>query len=178
MPVSLLRLLLLTFALTPFTVRLAMAQENSAATKWLDVWIGTSTAHPSRGIYHALLNMETGRLSESTLAAEIRGPGFLAMHPRGTHLYAAGTLNDTPCVAAYLIEGTLGRARLTFINSVEIGDGGAAHLAVDATGSMIVTAQYGGGSTAAFSLNSDGSLKARTALINHEGGANVVGSRQ
>ena len=158
---ALLRVLLVfsVAVLSPLLTRSTMAQDV------LDVWIGTGGG-PAKGIYHATFNSKSGKLSESTLAAEIGRPGFLAMHPKGTHLYAVGSL-DEPCVAAYKIEGKLKDAKLTFVNSVAIGDGGAAHIAIDPTGSMILTAQYGGGSTAAFSVNEDGSLKERTALVDH-----------
>lgn len=165
--------LLLAFpvaALALISIDSAMAQDS------LDVWIGTGGG-PAKGIYHATFNTKTGKISETSLAAEIGRPGFLAMHPKGTHLYAVGTL-DEPCVAAYKIDGKLKNAKLTFVNSVAIGDGGAAHIAIDPTGSMILTAQYGGGSTAAFSVNEDGSLKERTALIEHEGASNADPRRQ
>lgn len=158
---ALLRVLLVcsVAVLSLLSTRSTMAQDV------LDVWIGTGGG-PAKGIYHATFNTKNGKISETTLAAEIKSPGFLAMHPKGTHLYAVGTL-DEPCVAAYSISGKLKDAKLAFVNSVAIGDGGAAHIAIDPTGSMILTAQYGGGSTAAFSVNKDGSLNERTALIDH-----------
>ncbi len=149
-----------------------------AAADVIDVWIGTSQAKPSKGIYHCTLNTKTGTLTEPDLAAEIQGPGFLAMHPDGHHLYAVGSLDGKPSVAAYSIEKSGGKSSLKFDNSLEIGDGGAAHVAVDPTGRTLLTAQYGGGSVAAFSLNSNGSLKERTALIDHQGGSGVVPGRQ
>ena len=168
---ALLRVLVCSVTIfAPLMMRSTMAQGS------LDVWIGTGGG-TAKGIYHATLNTKTGKISATDLAAEIGRPGFLAMHPKGTHLYAVGTL-DEPCVAAYKIEGKLNNAKLTFVNSIAIGDGGAAHIAIDPTGSMILTAQYGGGSTAAFSVNKDGSLKERTGLVEHKGGSNVVGARQ
>lgn len=151
---------------------------GGAAAKEIDVWIGTSAANPSKGIYHCQLNTESGKLTSPELAAEIRGPGFLAMHPEGHHLYAVGTLEGKPSVVAYSIEKRGKRPTLKLDNSLEIGDGGAAHVAVDPTGRTVLTAQYGGGSTAAFSLNANGSLKERTALIKHQGGSGVVPRRQ
>ncbi len=150
----------------------------ATAADVIDVWIGTSQSKPSKGIYHCTLDTKTGKLTEPELAAEIQGPGFLAMHPDGHHLYAVGTLDGTPSVASYAIEKSGGKSSLEFDNSLEIGDGGAAHVAVDPTGQTLLTAQYGGGSVAAFSLNPDGSLKERTALIHHEGGSGVVAGRQ
>jgi 6-phosphogluconolactonase len=144
----------------------------------IDVWIGTSRAKPSQGIYHCTLDTKTGRLTEPELAAEISGPGFLAMHPQQGYLYAVGTLNGKPSVVAYSINKESAKPSLQFVNSIEIGDGGAAHVAVDPTGKTVLTAQYGGGSVAVFSLNEDGSLGKRTQLVKHQGGSKAVPGRQ
>lgn len=144
----------------------------------IDVWLGTSSRKPSQGIYHCILNTANGKLSDPTLVAEISGPGFLAMHPSLSVLYAVGGVDGKPSVAAYAIDRTLKNASLKFMNAIEIGDGGAAHVSVDATGRTVLTAQYGGGSTGVFSLNDDGSLKARTQLVKHEGASNAVAGRQ
>lgn len=143
-----------------------------------DVWIGTDATPASKGIYHATLNTDNGKLSPSRLVANIDGPGFLAMHPKAKVLYAVGALSGKDVVAAYAIAAADGKPSLTLINALPIGDGGGAHLAVDPTGKMLLTAQYGGGSVAAFSLNADGSLKARTELVKQQGGSKVVPGRQ
>ena len=152
----------------------ALSVTSKANAQNIDVWLGTSNNKASKGIYHCLLNSETGKLQDSKLVAEIKGPGFLAMHPSKTHLYAVGTLEGVPSVAAYKINGS----ELQPAGSLAIGDGGAAHVAVDPTGKILLTAQYGGGSVAAFALNEDGTLREQTTLINHEGGSGVVGNRQ
>ncbi|TWU47776.1 6-phosphogluconolactonase [Rubripirellula reticaptiva] len=150
------------------------AADNASEKVNVDVWIGTGSSPQSKGVYHCMLNTHTGKLTNPTLAAEMSGPGFLAMHPSEKVVYAVGGLEGKQVVAAYTIDGE----KLSLINSLEIGDGGAAHVSVDPTGKMLLTAQYGGGSVAAFSLNEDGSLKERTALIKHEGGSGVVPGRQ
>lgn len=167
------RLLLQAFLFVSlFVAKSAMAEE-------IDVWIGTSNNKASQGIYHCLLDTEAGKLSPSKLVAEIRGPGFLAMHPSRPVLYAVGTLEGTPSVVAYSIEGTGKKAGLKLINALPIGDGGAAHVSVDPTGRLLLTAQYGGGSTGAFKLNEDGSLHSQTMLRDHTAApAKVVGNRQ
>lgn len=159
----------------PFLI--AMTVPMTATAETIDVWLGTGGG-PSRGIYHCTLDLETGRLSESELAAEVQRPGFLAMHPDGHHLYAVGTLDGVASVIAYKIVQEGKQSKLTFHNSLPIGDGGAAHVAVDPTGHTLLTAQYGGGSVAAYQLNQDGSLKKQTALIKHAGGSRVVDRRQ
>lgn len=157
---------------------LGMATASTSA-KELDVWIGTSAAKPSKGIYHCSLNTDSGKLSESRLVAEISGPGFLAFHPKLPLLYAVGTLEGTPSVVAYKIgKDPTNKPTLEFVNSAAIGDGGAAHLAIDASGKTLITAQYGGGSVGVFSLREDGAIRERTQLIKHQGGSRVVAGRQ
>lgn len=164
----------LTFLLSVALPIAAGADDKSM----IDVWLGTGSTRYSKGIYHCLLNSENGRLTDPVLVAEISGPGFLTQHPTLRCLYAVGTLDEKPSVACYSIESTGRNAALKLMNSLEIGDGGAAHVAVDQTGKMLLTAQYGGGSVAVFSLNDDGSLKERTQLVEHEGGSEVVKGRQ
>ena len=156
----------------------AQRRGNGRSVETTDVWIGTGGGGDSKGIYHCWLDGNTGKLSNPTLAAEAGSPGFLAMHPTLPVLYAVCRLEAEPVVAAYRIPSDNRQPELELLNAVPIGDGGAAHVSVDQTGSTVLTAQYGGGSVAVFSLNDDGSLRERTQLINHEGGSGVVPRRQ
>jgi 6-phosphogluconolactonase len=128
----------------------------------------------ARGIYHATFDTDTGRLSAADLAAEIGSPGFLAVHPDGDKLYAVATFEGGPGAVGYRIgEG----GSLEQINTSPTGDGGGAHLAVHPSGRFLLTAQYGGGSTALFPLDAEGRLGAAQ-LSRHEGGSRVVPRRQ
>jgi 6-phosphogluconolactonase len=168
---------LVSFGLATFL--LSMTLHSNSHSEEIDVWLGTGNAKTSKGIYRCRLNIENGKLSDSQLVAEISGPGFLALHPKKPVLYAVGALENTPVVAAYAIENGSGTgSTLRLLNSVAIGDGGAAHVSVEPTGKTLLTAQYGTGSVAAFSLAADGSLNQQTALIKHEGPSRVVPSRQ
>ena len=69
-------------------------------------------------------------------------------------------------------------ASLKLLNTTPIGDGGGCHLAVHPTGKFLITAQYGGGSTAVFPIAEDGSVKERSQLIKHQGGSKVNERRQ
>lgn len=144
----------------------------------LDVWIGTGRSALSKGIYHCTFDSTTGKLSEPTLAAEMGGPGFLEKHPTLPVLYAVGELKGEQVVAAFAMEANTKQATLKALNSVPIGDGGAAHVSLDKTGRTLLTAQYGGGSVAAFAVKPDGSLDKRTELIDHTGASKVVADRQ
>ncbi len=140
----------------------------------VDVYFGTGGS-PAKGIYRASFDTESGKLSEAELAAEIKSPGFLALHPKRTTLYAVAQDHKGPCVAAYQIKNN---GSLELLNTTPIGDGGGAHIAVHSSGRFLLTAQYGGGSVAVFPLASNGSVKPRAQLIEHEGGSSVVASRQ
>jgi 6-phosphogluconolactonase len=143
------------------------------------VWLGTGGGKLSKGIYVAKLDTATGKLTGPELAAEIGKPGFLTFHPTHDILYAVGTpLGGKPSVVAYKIDRSSKKIALKLIGSKEIGDGLSCHLSVDPTAKMLVTAQYGGGSVAAFRLNEDGSIAERTELIDHQGGSRAVGNRQ
>lgn len=142
--------------------------------KNVDVYFGTGGGD-AKGIYHATLDVERGKLSESTLAAEVDAPGFLAFHPDRTRVYAVARTNAGPSVVAYAIgEG----GSLALLNSEVIPDGGAAHLSVHPSGKFLLTAQYGGGSVALFPLDKEGRVLACKQTIEHEGGSRVVGNRQ
>ncbi len=155
-------------------VFLLLASPTFLSGKSVDVYYGTG-GNGSKGIYHSKFDTESGKLEPATVAAEIGSPGFLAMHPSQSYLYAVAQNEKGPCVAAYRINGD---ASLTFINSQAIGDGGGTHISVHPSGAFLLTAQYGGGSTALFRLSEDGSVNPRAQLVEHEGGSGVVPSRQ
>ena len=136
-----------------FLIVLTCSLTVGAHAEELDVWIGTGSAKQSQGIYYCTLNTENGKLSESSLAAKMDGPGFLTLHPQANVLYAVGGFDGKPSVVAYAVDHGGGKPGLKFMGALEIGDGGAAHVSVDATGKTLLTAQYGGGSVAVFSLN-------------------------
>jgi 6-phosphogluconolactonase len=142
------------------------------AETW-QVYFGTGGSG-ARGIYRAAFNTETGKLTPAELAAEIGSPGFLALHPDGAKLYAVANFPGGPGAAGYRI----GRdGSLELINTSPTGGGGGTHIAVHPSGKFLLTAQYGGGSTALFPLDEEGRLGAATLSL-HEGGAGVVANRQ
>jgi len=139
----------------------------------LHVYFGTG-GPGAKGIYRSVFNAESGTLSPAELAAEVGSPGFLALHPEGRVLYAAANGPAGPGAVAYRRADD---GALTLLDSEPTGDGGAAHIAVHPSGKFLLTAQYGGGSTALFPLEADGSLGPAT-VHEHEGGSKVVKDRQ
>ena len=161
-------------------VIVTMSLSSAATAEQIDVWLGTTTPRGglSKGIYHARLNTDNGKITRANLVAEITSPGFICMDPSSRFLYSTGNQNGKPSVSAYAIEGTGNEKSLRLLNSVEIGDGGSAHVSVDRSGKALLSAQYGGGSTAIFQLADDGSIVKRTGLHKHSGGSGHVKGRQ
>jgi 6-phosphogluconolactonase len=139
----------------------------------VSVYFGTGGTE-SKGIYRASFEPENGKLSRPELVAEIGSPGFLAFSPDRSRLYAVGSLGNKPVVAGY---GLGADGSLSLINSAPIGDGSGTHVAVHPSGKFLLTVQYGGGSVALFPLDSGGRVGAPN-LIEHQGGSDVVPSRQ
>jgi len=140
----------------------------------VDVYLGTGGGE-AKGIYRARFDPEQGKLSKAELAAKIGSPGFLAFHPDRSKLYAVASTPKGDGVAAYRI---VKDGALELLNTAVIGDGGGAHISVHPSGKFLLTAQYGGGSTALFPIKPDGRVGKRAQLINHEGGSRVVPGRQ
>lgn len=136
------------------------------------VYIGTYTNQGSQGIYVSRFNLETGALSAPELAAGIQNPTFLALHPSGKYLYAAGEIasfkgEKAGAVSAFAIDPKT--AKLALINQVSSHGAGPCHIAVDRDGVAVMVANYGGGSVAAFTLGKDGRVHESTSFHQHFG---------
>lgn len=137
------------------------------------VYFGTG-GKGSKGIYRATFNADNGKLTDSELAAEIGSPGFLALYPDGDKLYAVARWDKTNGVIGYQIKANGDLEPFTKMGNP---DGGGAHIAVHPSGKFLLTAQYGGGSTALFPLDGSGNL-GDAQITEHEGGSKVVENRQ
>jgi 6-phosphogluconolactonase len=152
---------------------------SAAAT----IFLGTYTPKDgaSRGIYRTRLDLATGALDEPELAAAAAKPTFLALHPNGRFLYALGEVPDAAGKPVGTVQAcALDRATgvLTALNREASGGGGFAHLAVDATGRMVIAVSYHGGYVAAFPLGADGRIGPCTARLPHTGPLGPNKSRQ
>ena len=147
-----------------------------AAAREQLVYFGTYTGAKSKGIYVSRFDPTTGRLTAPELAVETTNPSFLAIHPGERFVYAVGEVDDgkgkgNGTVSAFAIQPTTGK--LTLLNQQSSGGGGPCHLAVDAKGKCVLTANYGSGSVAVLPIRTDGSLGAPATTIQHTGsGAN------
>ncbi|TWT46710.1 lactonase family protein [Botrimarina hoheduenensis] len=161
----------------------ALLTGGSSSAQPLDVWIGVEPSHeplrnPPKGIYHATLDRQTGKLSPAELVGTIDAPGFLARHPRLPVLYSTGNEAGEAVVAAWQIDRSTGRVLLESLGVQPTGSGEACHVSVDQSSKVLLSAQYGGGSVVAYPLDEAGRIGPSTGIVQHQGGSGVVPDRQ
>ena len=144
------------------------------------VYVGTYTGEKSKGIYAYRLDLASGKCTPLGLAAEVKSPSFLAVHPNRKFLYSVNEISDfegkpTGGVSAFAIDAATGK--LALINQQSSRGAGPCHLVVDRSGQTVLVANYGGGSVAALPIEPDGSLRPAASFIQHTG-SSVNSSRQ
>ncbi|MCY4745021.1 lactonase family protein [Pelomonas sp. UHG3] len=143
------------------------------------VYIGTDTGGDSQGIYVATLDEASGTLSPPRLAAAVGNPGFLALHPSRPFVYAVSASRAADGawreeVAAFAMQPD---GRLALINTQPSQGSGPCHLALDASGRVLLLANYNGGNVVSYPVRDDGSLGPAASTLQHEG-ASVHPQRQ
>ena len=145
------------------------------------VYFGTSTTGANRGIYAAEFDSSSGVLSPATRVAETSNPVFVAIHPNHKWLYSLGEVpgddgKPVGILQGYVINPETGG--LTLINRRLTGGKNPCHLTIDQTGRFILTTNYNGGFVAVYSLDAQGQICERTALVQHSGPLGPTKDRQ
>jgi 6-phosphogluconolactonase len=157
------------------TAVLSFAALSTVSAESLPVYFGTYTSrgentygiNSSKGIYRSELELETGKLSKPVLAAEVRNPSFLEIHPNGKFLYAVSESGGAGSVSAYAIDRNA--AGLKFLNQQPSGGAGPCHVSIDNAGRKVLIANYGSGSASVIPIKSDGRLGEPTGFVQHAG---------
>ena len=151
------------------TISVSSAQE-------LDVWFGTggNNADQTLGIYHSTFNAESGGLSKGRLALELNGAGWITWHPTLPIIYATARADGKSAICTINVadDKTLSIAQTKYI------DEGSCFLTTDQTGAVLISTQYGGGTTISIPIGEDGMLGDSLQEIQHQGGSKVVPGRQ
>ncbi|WP_442507940.1 lactonase family protein [Novipirellula sp. SH528] len=124
------------------------------------------------GAIHAFrFDTQTGALKPLNQTTGIGQPFFMALSPDGNFLYAIDTDqfggDEDESIAAYAVEGETGK--LTRLNRQSARGTASCYLDVDASGKLVVVANYASGSVAALPVREDGSLEEAASFIQHEG---------
>lgn len=146
-----------------------MAKDNedvAGATKQL-VFVGTYTGGASEGIYSFRFDPATGKSTDLKLAAKIKNPSFLAIHPDGQHLYSVSEVDGEGGISAFKINVADGT--LKHLNATSTQGGSPCHLVVDKTGKFVLAANYGGGSVCVVPIRDDFTVGPTVSFIQHAG---------
>lgn len=131
------------------------------------IYFGTYTRSTSRGIYATTLDDATGALTPPVLLAEATNPSWITFSPDKRFLYAVSpTRAQAVGFAVNPSDGTL--APLPPQSVATEPANAPAHLVVDATGRMLIAANYGEGYVAAMPIRPDGTL-GEPNVIRHTG---------
>lgn len=103
-----------------------------------------------------------------SIAARQGAPSFLAT--TASHLYAVS--ESASRAAAYTIDPATGA--LGFVNDVDSGGNGPAHLSVDRSGTFVLVANYGGGTAAVIPIRGDGGLAAPRQTVSPGANAHMI----
>lgn len=132
----------------------AHAAGSAPDTQW--VYFGTRSTDAGQGIVAARFDAKTGRLSPVGMVAELTKPAWLLAHPNLPVLYSVSETNSESRVFAFNRDPATGK--LTLINSVASGGGGATHLTFDAAAKALFVAHYGTGHVSWLPTADDGRL--------------------
>lgn len=110
-----------------------------------------------------------GRLTPVGALAAMQGaPSFLALTQ--SHVYAVS--ESASRAAAYAIDPASGALR--YVNDVDSGGDGPAHIAVDRSGAFVLVANYGDGTAAVLPIRGDGGLAAASQIVTAGANAHMV----
>lgn len=126
------------------------AQSSSASAR-TRVFIGS---HTSDGILAYDWSAATGELVRSGVAANVPSVAWLAFSDGHEFLYSASELDNfdgkpTGEVASFRVRG----GKLELLSARNSAGTGTCHVAIDHTGSMMISADYAGASAASFRIN-------------------------
>lgn len=120
------------------------------------------------GIYSARINLQNGELSELDCAARCVNPSYLAWGPGRNRLYATRETHagDGPAIVSFdRNDAQQLQLRQTFLLQGEF----PCHVAIDDSGRLLTSAQYGSGDIAVLRLAEGGEMIEPAQIIRHSG---------
>jgi 6-phosphogluconolactonase len=163
-------------AVVPMMARRQQTRQSSSSQRIL-AYVGTYSAPQGSGGGHGqgihLYEMDsgTGALAERDVFRTPLNPSWLTLDSNRTHLYAANEVASPGTgfgsVSAYEIDRTNGH--LTLLNEVSSEGAGPAHMSIHPSGKYALVANYGGGTVAVLSIESNGRLGSATDVKQDKG---------
>jgi 6-phosphogluconolactonase len=135
-------------------------QNKQSTSYWVYVGTAKYTGEPSKNLYLAHFDSQSGELKLLGVAAETVNPGFVSVHPGKPFLYAVNEIGDfagqkNGAVSSFQIESSTGR--LKFLNQVPSFGANPSYVTVNRKGNFALVPSYYGG-LMALPIRADGSL--------------------
>ena len=137
-------------------------------TKLATLFVGTYTDAESEGIYKMQFDTETGKITNSTLAAEITSPSYLAISSKKDFLYAVQEINDFEDGAGAVTAFSMENNSLTELQTVSSMGAHPCHISLSPTGNKVAISNYTGGNASVYQVGADGRLTGPSAFMNHK----------
>lgn len=136
----------------------------------ITTFISSFVAGDEGSIHVCKLDTDSGSLELINEHKDVENPFFIALGPGNKRLYSIhvpGGFGDAGQIAGFNTD--LETGKLTRINAQSVHGGAACYVDVDATGKVVVAANYGSGDITSFPVNEDGSLEESASHFQHEG---------
>ena len=129
------------------------------------VYVGTY----GKGVQAFRFDAASAEIEPLGLVGEVSNPSWVTTDREFKHLYAVSELEGkvNGVVASFAIDRKTGK--LTALNHVGSGGEAPCHASVDATGKVLIVANYGTGGVSAFPIKQDGSLEEMSVLMAAKG---------
>jgi 6-phosphogluconolactonase len=129
---------------------------------------GTYTKGESKGIYAFTLDIESCRISDISVAAEIDNPTYLSISKDNRFLYSVLKDDEAGGIAAFAVDKQTGKLQL--INSQVLDGSPPCHVSTDSKTQNVFSANYHKGEVVSYLVNGEtGALTTSVSVIKHEG---------
>ena len=149
-----------------FTSLMAITSVTNAQKVKEFIYIGTYSVRGSEGIYVFEFDRTKGSFKQVQTISNLKSPSFLTFSPDGKFLYSVGE-STIGAVGSFSIDPETGM--LTFVNQQSSEDSGSCHISIDHAGKFAFVSNYGGGSLTVLPIEHNGSLRAASDIIHHQG---------
>lgn len=159
------------FSIVSFTTFLTMTHLTASThTLLVGNYSAQDPTESQRGIH--ILTLDENGLSAKPQVLPFQNPEFLCQHPNKMTFYTVNVIFDPSgkkqsTVSSFQYDTVTDAFKP--LNQQPVSGAGSCHVAIDATGALVVTANYGDGSVSAFPVLPDGSLGPQSDLKTHEG---------
>ena len=142
-------------------------------------YVGTFTSEGAKGIYYCEFDNETGDIDLKETFQGVDNPSFVKISPDRKYLYVVNRApKEIEPTGGYVSAYEIGKnGIIKFLNKQLSHGADPCHVDVSKDGKFVAVANYGGGTTALYQVDKNGSLLPASSVIVNEG-SSVNKSRQ